>query len=84
MSDVQVGMRLRPTLNPGHANPDITVTELTDHGFIYSVDDPVVLHARFGMVIAIGGHEHFGLNGEAFYEPVAWYDPHFVDPCDVS
>ena len=84
MADVRVGMRLRPTLNPGYTNPDITVTDITEHGFVYSVDDARVLHARFGLVMAREGHEHYGVNGEAWYEPIAWYDPAFVDPCDVS
>lgn len=76
-------MRLRPKTNPGPSNPDITVTALTETGFNYSVDDPRVLHARFGWIMEKDGHEHFGWNGEALYEPVLWYDPDFVDPCDV-
>ena len=83
MTDVKVGMRLRPVVNPGPAHPDITVTEITEVGFKYSVDHPQVLHARFGWIMQKDGHEHFGIDGEAFYEPVAWYDPSFVDPCDI-
>jgi hypothetical protein len=68
MADVAVGMRLRPTYS--HVGGDITVTEITDRGFKYSYDAPVVVHPRLGIIYAKGGHEHFGCNGEAFYEPI--------------
>jgi hypothetical protein len=75
MSDVKVGMRLRATLSgsPGTGRDPwslITVTELKERGFKYRLDAPVVVHPRLGIIFAEDGHEHFGYNGEAFYEPV--------------
>ncbi len=67
MSDVKVGMRLRPII-AGDLGGEITVTELTEHGFKYRYDAPVVVHPRLGIVWAAEGHEHFGYNGVAFYE----------------
>jgi len=67
MSEVKVGMRLHPTI-AGQLGGEITVTELTERGFKYRCDAPVVVHPRLGIVWAAEGHEHFGYNGEAFYE----------------
>jgi hypothetical protein len=67
MSDVRVGMRLRSTLGNSPFTP-ITVTALTERGFEYRFDEPVALVPRLGIIYPTEGHEHFGLDGEAFYE----------------
>jgi hypothetical protein len=67
MEDVKVGMRLRPTL-PGAPGP-VTVTELTPRGFKYRLDAEAPLIPRRGMRLAADGHEHFGLDGQAMFEP---------------
>ena len=64
MADVKVGMRL-VSKSSGALSP-ITVTELTDRGFKYRLDATVSLMP--GLTFAIDGHEHFGIDGEAFYE----------------
>lgn len=71
MSDVRVGMRLHWTL--GGINPDIEVTEITPAGFKYRIPDDIEiagLGPHWSMPLCRDGHEHFGLNGESFYEPV--------------
>jgi len=70
MADVKVGMRLRCTISDAPSSGPITVTELTEQGFKYKLDAAVCIHPRLGMTIAAEGHEHYGHNGEAFYEPV--------------
>lgn len=67
MSDVKVGMRLVSSL-PGAHSP-ITVTKLTVRGFKYDLDEAKCIHPRLGMTVAKTGHEHFGVNGDALYEP---------------
>lgn len=68
MADVKVGMRLHSTM-VGALSP-ITVTEITERGFKYSLDAPMPLIPRWGMSWAKDGHEHYGYGGEAFYEPI--------------
>jgi hypothetical protein len=67
MSDVKVGMRLRSHFSD--VGGDVTVTALTQRGFVYRYDAPVCVNPRLGIVWAAEGHEHFGCNGEALYEP---------------
>jgi hypothetical protein len=67
MCDVRVGMRLRSTL-PNDILSPITVTELTERGFTYSIDREMPFIPRDGLYFRKDGHEHFGFNGEAFYE----------------
>ena len=67
MSDVKVGMRLVATCD-GMVSP-VTVTEITEKGFKYSIDDEKPWIARLGMTIAKDGHEHLGYDGEALYKP---------------
>lgn len=68
MSDVRVGMRLRSTIG----QPEfVTVTALTERGFEYCLDAARPFIPRWGMSFAKDGHEHFGHDGEAYYEPVA-------------
>jgi hypothetical protein len=67
MSDVRVGMRLRPLPWIVNGEGTITVTALTERGFCYDLDAP-----RFIMPMLTQcqhGHEHYGRDGEAFYEP---------------
>ncbi len=70
MSDVKVGMRLRSTISKEGPDEFITVTELTDRGFNYSLDASYSLIPRWGMTMNKDGHEHFGFNGDALYEVV--------------
>jgi hypothetical protein len=70
MSSIQPGMRLRSTISRVPMEEFITVTELTESGFRFSLDAEYVMITRWGMTMAKDGHEHFGFNGEAFYEPV--------------
>ena len=70
MADVMVGMRLK-SLVPDTIFSPITVTELTEHGFKYSLDEEKALIPRLGMKLCRDGHEHYGFNGEALYEPDA-------------
>jgi len=67
MSDVKIGMRLVSTIGGGPSFSPITVTEITERGFKYKLDAPVPFIP--GQTIMVEGHEHYGLNGEAFYEP---------------
>ena len=67
MSDVKVGMRLQSD-KLGALSP-ITVTEITERGFRYSLDGEQPLIPRLGMAYCKDGHEHFGIDGEALYEP---------------
>ena len=71
MSDVKIGMRLRSTVSQSPAFTPITVTEITNKGFKYSIDAPMPFTARDGSWFEKDGHEHFGLDGESFYEPIA-------------
>lgn len=64
MTDVQPGMKLRDIYN----DDIVTVTELTENGFKYSLSSEKSLIPRLGMVMARDGHEHFGLDGEASFE----------------
>jgi hypothetical protein len=64
MSKIEVGMRLI-CKNRGALSP-ITVTELTSRGFKYRLDEVRLLMP--GKTFAIDGHEHFGIDGESFYE----------------
>ncbi len=70
MDEVRVGMHLKPSFGGN----TILVTELTELGFRYSIHpDEEIIHpypARYQMPMLREGHEHFGLNGECFYEPV--------------
>jgi len=70
MIDVKVGMRLRAPLWAGRRE-EIEVTEITPRGFKYRIpDDLPVISPHWSMQMARDGHEHFGVNGEALYEPV--------------
>lgn len=69
MSDVRVGMRLRSTIGGGPAFSHITVTEITERGFKYCLDADVPFIAREGSYFTKDGGEHYGYNGETFYEP---------------
>jgi hypothetical protein len=65
MADIRPGMRLQSTFHPRET---ITVTELTERGFKYDIPEARSIIPRWGLVMARSGHEHFGLDGEAFYE----------------
>lgn len=69
MADVKVGMRLRSKVEGGMMFV-ITVTRLTENGFEYSLDGEYDLIPRWGMRLKKDGHEHYGLDGEALYEPL--------------
>lgn len=64
MADVKVGIRLESNM-AGVLSP-ITVTEITERGFKYRLDEPRSVMP--GLTLAIDGHEHFGINGDALYE----------------
>jgi len=64
MSDVKVGMRLKPTIGD---MPEVTVVELTDLGFKYKYDEPLFLGLRIG--VSHGG-EHYGYLGDALYDEI--------------
>ena len=66
MADIKVSMRLVSKL--GGAFSPITVTELTERGFKYALDEDKPFIACEGSYFPKEGHEHFGLDGEAFYE----------------
>ena len=71
MSDVRVGMRLRPTPPGDHpCEQEAVVTKLTERGFKYSIMGPYPLIPRWGLSVGQRGHEHFGINGEALYEEI--------------
>ena len=63
MSDIRPGMRLRSTFMPRET---VTVTALTERGFLYDLDAPRRIMPM--MTQCQHGHEHYGLNGESFYE----------------
>lgn len=69
MLEVAVGMRLRSTLESDRGGPFeyVTVTELTERGFKYSLDDDVPLGPRYGTQLK-DGNEHFGIDGNALFE----------------
>lgn len=69
MSDVKVGMRLKSTVQDTIFSP-VTVTEITERGFKYSLDEEKSLIPRLCMKLCRDGHEHYGFNGMALYEPV--------------
>ncbi len=70
MSEVKVGMRLRSTVvRSGSPDEFANVTELTEKGFRYSLDAGYPMIPRWGMSVNKDGHEHFGLNGDALFEP---------------
>lgn len=77
MSDVRVGMHLRPIDRVG--GNTILVTELTERGFKYSIHpDEEIIHAypaRYQMSTLRDGHEHFGLNGKCLFEPMPASEP---------
>lgn len=66
MADVRVGMRLR-SVHPPH--DEVTVTSVERDGFTYSLDADKPFVPRWDWTIAKDGHRHFGLNGEAQFEP---------------
>lgn len=71
MSDVQVGMWLRPKIGLGgflNEECGIFVTEITEHGFKYTTVGVQSLIPRWGMYAPREGHEHYGINGECLYE----------------
>ena len=70
MTDVKVGMRLRSTVSMTAMDQFANVTELTERGFKYSLDAGYPMIPRWGMSVLKDGHEHFGLDGEAHFEPV--------------
>lgn len=67
MSDVRVGMRLMET---GMNHDVVTVTEVTDRGFKYDYDHQKSFIPRWGWSFQKTGHEYYGFNGEAWFEPV--------------
>lgn len=70
MADVRVGMKLRSTSCGAWAS-EIEVTEITPRGFRYRVPDYLeVVSPHLGGTPARDGHECFGVDGEAPYEPV--------------
>ncbi len=75
MDEIKVGMHLKPKTGNGNT---ILVTEITDHGFKYSIHpDEEIIHllpVRYGKCTLRDGHEHFGFNGEAFFEPVLTHE----------
>jgi hypothetical protein len=68
MSDVKVGMRLRSVGRQVPMEEFVTVTEITERGFKYSIDEAYAMIPRLGMSMAKDGHEHFGIGGEALFE----------------
>ena len=67
MSDIRVGMRLRPAPWIVNGEGTITVTEITARGFRYDLDAPRRIMPMLTQERC--GHEHYGLNGEALYVP---------------
>lgn len=65
MSDVKTGMILRPV--GGGLPRQITVTEITDKGFLYE-HEPLNIHPFMGTMT---GGEHYGIEGYALYELAA-------------
>jgi hypothetical protein len=92
MSEVRIGMRLRSTVEPKECitvigSPAVWATpEQINIGFAYSLDSAKPLIPRMGMSVAKDGHQHYGLNGFALYEPVSrltrfvcWFSRKFFD-----
>lgn len=82
MSEVKVGMKLRDPRDP--SAPDVRVTMLTERGFQYLLDRPVMIKTGeydYGQVI---GGEHFGANGEALYDLIPTPAPVFTPPAPPS
>lgn len=73
MADVRVGMKLRDTHNPYY--PLLTVTEITTRGFKYELERPYSLGSRLGTQT---GGEHYGLNGQCWYELVGEPEPIYM------
>ncbi len=69
MIDVKVGMRLKATHQIGPESEYATVTELTAKGFKYNADADTQLGPRHGVMLK-EGREHFGFEGEAYFEPM--------------
>lgn len=81
MADVKVGMRLRSKFEGGVLSV-VTVTELTETGFKYALDGEYDLIPRWGYRLKRDGHTHYGLDGEALYEPLIERDrlpPHLTN-----
>jgi hypothetical protein len=70
MSEVVVGMRLR-SIYPKPWPEEIVVTQITTAGFIYRIpDDMALVNPHWSMPLLRDGHEHFGIDGEALYQPI--------------
>jgi hypothetical protein len=69
MADVRVGMKLRSTTGESAPFDEITVTAITPKGFEYSIKEEMTFIARDGSRFCRHGHEHFGVDGYALYEP---------------
>ena len=82
MADVRPGMRLQSTLPVDERFRKITVTEIMPNGFKYDLDSDVPGWPRYDSICKKEGHIHYGLAGEALFEPTPWDDRGFVDPCD--
>jgi len=77
MSDVKVGMRLKSTSEYDVFSP-ILVTEITENGFKYKCEPKSVKIGYLAPGIpefgVMSGGEHYGVNGEALYEPLEQID----------
>lgn len=71
MSAVRVGMRLRPRDDYGfRIYGPATVTEITPEGFKYDLDEDVPGCPMPLMTTLAKEHHHYGLDGEALFEPL--------------
>ena len=66
MADIRVGMRLESEKHRPFS--PITVTELTERGFKYSLDAAVPGWPRAGQSADKDNHEHYGYDGLTDYE----------------
>ena len=68
MSEVKPGMKLRDARDS--AAPEIRVTMLTERGFQYLYDRPLMVKlGEYDYGQCMGG-EHFGVEGESLFTPV--------------
>lgn len=72
MSDVRVGMQLRPTYSYSPGRNEVEVTEITERGFKYRlVNGGYCYHPRLGLSFTTDGHEAYAsADGTVHYKPL--------------
>lgn len=70
MEEVRVGMKLNSLLISQQPFYPVEVTEITEKGFKYRLDERenLCIVPRMGLCMQRDGHEHFGVNGNALFD----------------